>query len=38
MEKTGQEKSTIMNFYKAFEAECPNGEMTKKQFVKMTKV
>ena len=20
-----------MNFYKAFEAECPNGEMTKKQ-------
>ena len=38
MEKTGLEKSTIINFYKAFETECPNGSMTKKQFVKMTKV
>ena len=38
MKKTGQDKSSIMNYHKAFIAECPNGEMTKKQFVKLTKV
>ena len=38
MTKTGQDKSSIMAYHKNFVAECPTGEMTKSQFVKLTKV
>ena len=38
MNKTGQDKNSIMNYHKSFVAECPTGEMSKSQFVKLTKV
>ena len=38
MSKTGQDKNSIMAYHKNFVAECPAGEMTKSQFVKLTKV
>ena len=38
MGKTGQDKASIMTYHKSFVAECPSGEMTKSQFVKLTKV
>ena len=38
MTKTGQDKASILAYHKNFVAECPTGEMTKAQFVKLTKV
>ena len=38
MNKTGQDKSSILAYHKSFVAECPTGEMSKSQFVKLTKV
>ena len=38
MSKTGQDKNSILAYHKNFVAECPTGQMTKTQFVKLTKV
>ena len=38
MNKTGQDKNSIMAYHKSFVAECTTGEMTKSQFLKLTKV
>ena len=38
VKKTGQSREHIMATYKLFTAECGGGEMSRTQFIKLSKV